>query len=255
MVLFDNKLNKVCYFAGQSVFRRVVKLYRNTSKAFLESDEFRIRVEHVTKQVKEEPKRMWVLTRELFHELKAYKVVKPKPSTSSVANGSASSHDNNTATASDSNVNPSTSDDNQPVKKVSERQLARLEALLAQHCKEIEKLESKELSLDELESEDTSYLIAERLKKRAAKIFKRLCILKKRSTNMGGAREKKFKYSGSRYHELNIHVQRFINKHSFEERMPDCADIKRIVKRCNEKYSYRLSAKRMDELAKEVRIT
>lgn len=216
-----------------------------------------MKVEYVTRQVQTEPKRMWVLTSELFNELKAYRKVKQKQPQSAAVTAAAADSDGKPGSLSpvtDSHADPSTSDDSKSVKKVSERQLARLEALLAQHCKEIEKLESRELSLDDLESEDSSYLIGERLKRRAAKIFKRLCTLKQRSAHMGGTREKKFKYSGSRYPELNIHVQRFINRHSFEERMPDFADVKRIVKLCNTKYSYCLSSRRMDELAKEVSV-
>jgi len=104
-----------------------------------------------------------------------------------------------------------------------------MEDLLRRYHDEIERLESRELSLEEMEEEDSAYLVADRLKSRASKIFQRLCVLRNRPPEMGGTREKRFRYSGSRYTEVNLHVQKFVNKQSLEERMPDYHDIRYIL--------------------------
>lgn len=219
------------------------KLYGQAAKSFVDSDAFKARVKHVHEQVLQNPKKMWVLTRDLFQDIKAYKKKADKFGPSNGDHGGHSSEANGSGT----NGEPSAKR-----YKASDSQIERLESLLESHYKEIEKLESAELSLDDLESEDSSHLIAERLKQRAAKIFKKLCLLKDRSQSMGGLREKRFKYTGSRYEELNMQVQKFVNKHSLEERMPDYNDIRKIVKLSNTKYGYSLTRQRIVELSKEV---
>lgn len=237
----------------------VEKLYSKASKDFVNSDDFMNRVKETAMQVRHHPATMFVITKDLFNDIKAYKTkeksekevsskepenkaeASQKDSAASAVTAEQESADSESAASSSSRQRPSTG------------QISRLESILAAHHKAIEAYERKELSLDDLDKQDNDYLITERLKKRAAKIYLRLCELKGRSTDMGGTREKKFKYSGSRYNEVNIHIQRFINKHSLEERMPDYSDVRRIVKKCNEKFKYRLNARRVDDLSKEVK--
>lgn len=241
----------------------VERLYAKANKSFVESREFINRVQETVTQVRLFPARMFIITRDLFAEIKAFKM-KDKPKSSPqplvvdlVGDEPSDGEDNSPATGQAENSEPAASESVQEKKgerKPSTRQIARLEEILGAHNKEIIRYEQMELSLDDMDNEDSSYLIVERLKSRAAKIYKRICVLKGRSTEMGGTREKKFKYSGSRYKELNIHVQRFVNKHSLEERMPDYSDIRKIVKLCNDKYSYRLNERRIVDLSKEVRL-
>ncbi|ELU10666.1 hypothetical protein CAPTEDRAFT_203913, partial [Capitella teleta] len=60
----------------------------------------------------------------------------------------------------------------------SEKQIQRLETLLAEIRDKIEELERKELSIDELADEDTSYLLIDRFKKRFVKVWNKLCEVK-----------------------------------------------------------------------------
>jgi len=237
---------------GEAILRKIQKIYSKASKSYVESEGFVRRAQQINNEVRLSPNKMWVLTNEFFQELKAYKqkaqdVANPQPS--------ALKDDSVSQTGSDVASKQEESDSNQSeskVRRVSSSQLRRMEELLESHHKEIQRYEQMELSFDDMEKDDSTYLICERLKRRAGKIFDRICELKGRSTSKGGAREKKFKYSGSRYHELNVLVQRFVNKQDFEERMPDYSDIKKIVKLCNEKHKYCLNKNRVTELSKEV---
>lgn len=230
--------------SGNQILNKVEKLYRRANRDYINSDEFISSVQDIVMRVRLHPDRMFVITKDLFNDIKAYRVKDDEPP----AKCSISKVDISKDVATSCESTASESNERKP----SARQLARLEEMLEAHHKEIQKYEEKELTLDDLDAEDNDYLIQERLKRRAAKIYKRLCELKGRSMAMGGTREKKFRYSGSRYNELNIHVQKFVNKHNLEERMPDYSDIRKIVKKCNEKYEYRLNKPRISDLAKEV---
>lgn len=61
---------------------------------------------------------------------------------------------------------------------------------------EICKLESQELSLDDLQDDDSTYLLLDRYKKKFLKIWERICQLKGRSKSTGRPTEIKFKFSG-----------------------------------------------------------
>ena len=250
---------------GVQLLNRVNRWFSQAQKSYTESDEFIMRVQEAVGKVRLHPSKVWVWTKDLFQEIKAYrekpdmqaKLQNDEPDKKDLAAENTDKTSAGESGASTSEQMKQGEESNSTtsgtkLKKVSSKQIARLEALLADHSREIERYENMELSLDDLEDEDNSYMIAARLKKRANKIFERLCELKNRSMHRGGARERPFKYSGSRYTMLNKHIRRFINKQEFDERMPDYSDIKKLVTRCNTKYEYRLNKTRVAELAKEV---
>lgn len=228
---------------------KVKRLYEKANPSFTTSDSFLIRVAQVTDNVRQDPHRVWIITKDLFQEIREYRQKTTVKSVTTVTERQTDTPDSDAAAA-DNQSNGSTEE--KPQKKASTQQLERLEALLEAHKKKIDELENTELTLDDLDKEDNSYLLTDRLKKRAAKIFKRICELRNRSTRMGGIREKRFRYSGSRYPDINKTVERFVNRHSVEERMPDFQDIKKIIKKCNLKFEYRLTNQRINDLAKDV---
>ena len=61
---------------------------------------------------------------------------------------------------------------------------------------EIESVREKDLSLDDMEEADSSYLYEDRLQKKFVKVWNRLCQLKGRTTASGRPVERKFKYDG-----------------------------------------------------------
>lgn len=237
--------------SAQATILKMEKTASKASRTFKSSPSFLKKVQDLTEAIRHNPGSMWTSVQPLFIELKAYKV---KPANPSPQPASADDNNPSTSDQNDSAANTESDSGQGPSKrrKPSARQIQRLEELLAAHHAEIEKYELKELSLDDMDDDENDYLMCERLKARASKIFRRLCELKDRSTEMGGPREKRFKYNGSRYKEVNQHVEKFVNKQTLEERMPDYNDIRKLVKKCDEKYSLKLSRKLQDQESKQV---
>ena len=72
-----------------------------------------------------------------------------------------------------------------------------LTSLLQKIRDKIEEVREKEVSLDELENEDSSYIFEDRLQKKFIKVWNRLCQLKGRNTSSGRPIERRFKYEGT----------------------------------------------------------
>ncbi|KAM4021009.1 death domain-associated protein 6 isoform 2-T2 [Anomaloglossus baeobatrachus] len=137
-----------------------------------------------------------------------------------------------------------------PEKKTgSKRQIRYLENLLRIYSQEITKLQEKELSLDELEDEDSSYIQESRLKRKLLRIFEKLCELKDCSSMTGRVIEQRIMYRGTRYPEVNRRLEKFIN--SSKDLFPDYGDVIRVVERANEKHSLGLTRKQMQSMAQD----
>ncbi|XP_016117566.1 death domain-associated protein 6-like [Sinocyclocheilus grahami] len=91
-------------------------------------------------------------------------------------------------------------------KRASRRQIAYLENLLKVYNEEIRRLQERELSIDDLEKEDSSYIQEHKLKRKMMKIYDKLCELKGCNTLTGRVIEQKIPYSGTRYPEINKKV-------------------------------------------------
>ncbi|KAL8600263.1 hypothetical protein ACOMHN_040724 [Nucella lapillus] len=115
--------------------------------------------------------------------------------------------------------------------KVKEnKNVRRLEKLLEKIRDEIEKVREKDLSLDDLDAEDSSYIYEDRLQKKFIKVWQRLCQLKGRNTSSGRPIERKFRYEGTRFPEINRKVEKFVNRPNC---FPDYHDIRGIIKKVN----------------------
>ncbi|OCT67828.1 hypothetical protein XELAEV_18039132mg [Xenopus laevis] len=134
-------------------------------------------------------------------------------------------------------------------KSGSKAQIRYLENLLHTFSREIQKLQEKELSLEELEDEDSSYIQESRLKRKLLRIFQKLCQLKGCSSLTGRAIEQKINYCGTRYPEINRRLQKFINETS--DGFPDYGDVHRVIQKANEKDGLGLTAKQMEGMAQD----
>ena len=61
---------------------------------------------------------------------------------------------------------------------------------------EIQNLQRRELTLDEMKAEDSVYELEDRYKKRIMKVWNKLCELQGASKTTGRIKEKKFKFEG-----------------------------------------------------------
>ncbi|XP_062867513.1 death domain-associated protein 6 [Trichomycterus rosablanca] len=137
-------------------------------------------------------------------------------------------------------------------KKASRRQIAYLENLLKVYNDEIKRLQQRDLDLEDLEKEDSSYIQEHKLKRKIMKIYNKLCELKDCSTLTGRVLEQRITYTGSRYPEINKKIERFINRAEVLLNPPDYGDILQVVKRANERYSLVLSNKQQTQIAQDV---
>ncbi|KAG1948505.1 death domain-associated protein 6 isoform X1 [Pimephales promelas] len=142
-------------------------------------------------------------------------------------------------------------EESKKTKRASRRQLAYLENLLKVYNEEIRRLQERELSVDDLEKEDSSYIQEHKLKRKMMKIYEKLCELKGCNTLTGRVIEQKIAYSGTRYPEINKKIERYINSSEAFHNPPDYTDILKVVQRANERYSLQLARKQMTQIAQE----
>ncbi|MED6254642.1 hypothetical protein ATANTOWER_030870 [Ataeniobius toweri] len=136
-------------------------------------------------------------------------------------------------------------------KRALRKQIAYLENLLMLYNDEIYRLQQAELSLDDMETEDSTYIQEHKLKRKMMKIYEKLCELKGCSTLTGRVIEQRIKYAGTRYPEINKRIERFINSPEAHRNPPDYPDILHQVLRANERHNLCLSRKQLNQIAQE----
>ncbi|XP_028819522.1 death domain-associated protein 6 [Denticeps clupeoides] len=144
-----------------------------------------------------------------------------------------------------------TGEEEKKVKKASRRQIAYLENLLKVYDEEIHRLQKKELSLDELGEEDSSYIQEHKLKRKMMKIYDKLCELKGCSTLTGRVIEQRIVFKGSRHPVINKKIEHFINRPDLKENPPDFRDIMQLVQRTNQRHNLLLTPNQVRQTAQE----
>ncbi|KAK0140367.1 Death domain-associated protein 6 [Merluccius polli] len=135
--------------------------------------------------------------------------------------------------------------------RASRRQIAYLENLLTVYNDEIRRLQEKEMSLSDLEAEDSGYIQEDKLKHKMMKIYNKLCELKGCNNLTGRVIEQRLSYSGTRYPEINKKIERFINSPEARRNPPDYPDIRQQVQRANQRHNLGLSSKQLNQMAQE----
>ncbi|XP_054715500.1 uncharacterized protein LOC129224977 [Uloborus diversus] len=133
-----------------------------------------------------------------------------------------------------------------------EKHAERLEKLLEKYDREIKKLQQRELSLEDLDEEDSTYLLEDRYKRKFMKIWAELCKVKKRSVLAGRQMERRFCYEGTRFTSINLAIERKINKQKSTEKFPNYIEILAIVKDVNDRENLGLNEGYVTDLAKNV---
>ncbi|KAM9385482.1 death domain-associated protein 6 isoform 1-T2 [Pholidichthys leucotaenia] len=136
-------------------------------------------------------------------------------------------------------------------KRASRKQIAYLENLLKAYNEEIHRLQQTELSLDDLEAEDSLYIQEHKLKRKMMKIYEKLCELKNCSMLTGRAIEQKISYKTTRYPEISKRIERFINSPEARSNPPDYQDILEQVLHANKRHNLGLPRKQLNQIAQE----
>ncbi|KAF8567334.1 Death domain-associated protein 6 [Paragonimus westermani] len=127
--------------------------------------------------------------------------------------------------------------------------IRRLEQLLSRLGQAIRHLEEEELDFDALESPYSSYMQLDGLKRRYLEVWRRLCDARKVARISGRILLQRFKFTGSKYAEINQRIEHLIND---QRKFPDYTDIRRIVSSVNKDSSLGLSSSTVCTLAREL---
>ncbi|XP_061521346.1 death domain-associated protein 6 [Phycodurus eques] len=259
-------------------------LKKNHAKAcsdYLSSVEFRNSLGRCLTRVENNRSRMFVYIYELCMVLMQHKdrtKRKKKPSALESASASASALDclPSTSLKSESQITvqtaveeqggkpatedekPSTSgllEDRLKVEKkasrASRKQIAYLENLLKVYDDEICRLQRAELSLNDLDTEDSLYIQEHKLKRKMMKIYKKLCELKDCSSLTGRVLERKILYTDTSYPEISRRIQRYINSPEVCMNPPDYQDILQQVQLASKRHNLRLSSRQQEQIARK----
>ncbi|XP_061675145.1 death domain-associated protein 6 [Syngnathoides biaculeatus] len=135
--------------------------------------------------------------------------------------------------------------------RASRKQIAYLENLLKVYDDEICRLQRAELSLDDLDAEDSLYIQEHKLKHKMMKIYKKLCELKHCSSLTGRVLERKILYTDTSYPEISRRIQRYINSPEVCMNPPDYQDILQQVQLASKRHNLRLSSMQLEQIARK----
>ncbi|XP_057683122.1 death domain-associated protein 6 isoform X2 [Corythoichthys intestinalis] len=135
--------------------------------------------------------------------------------------------------------------------RASRKQIAYLENLLKVYADEINRLQRAELSLDDMDAEDSLYIQEHKLKRKMMMIYKKLCELKDCTPLTGRILERKIAYANTSYPEIGKKIQRYINSPEVCMNPPDYQDILQQVQQASKRHNLHLSRKQLELIARK----
>ncbi|XP_050714491.1 death domain-associated protein 6-like [Eriocheir sinensis] len=127
------------------------------------------------------------------------------------------------------------------------RKLKKIDKMMKEIAQKIKDLENQEVDLDD--EVNSTYLVEERLKRQFTKLHSYYCRLANCSPATGRPTEKKFKFRGSRWQEINKRITAWVNKH---KEFPDYTDILNLVKKVTQQSSLPLRPETVRVQAQEI---
>ena len=115
--------------------------------------------------------------------------------------------------------------------------------------KEIKRLAQAELSLDEMDNADSSYIRESKMKEKYARLHKKLCMLQGSDDLYDEQPYAGVKIIGCPYPEINREAEKYVRS---KKRFPDFFEIKKIVGNANKNYSIGLKSPEELDIAREV---
>ena len=115
--------------------------------------------------------------------------------------------------------------------------------------KEIKRLAQAELSLDEMDNADSSYIRESKMKEKYARLHKKLCMLQGSDNLYDEQPYAGVRIIGCPYPEINREAEKYVRS---KKRFPDFFEIKKIVGSANKSYSIGLKSPEELDIAREV---
>jgi len=126
----------------------------------------------------------------------------------------------------------------------------RLKEKLKHVSDKIKILNQAELSLEEMNMSDSTYIQECRLKERFNKIWAKLCKIRGRPTDTGRVIEKDVKCPSTGFPEIDRAVNKFLKKK--RGRFPDKFDISRVIQDVKREHGLKISSQALREISDEV---
>lgn len=130
------------------------------------------------------------------------------------------------------------------------RVVRRLEEKLRHVSERIRILNQAELSLDEMNMSDSTYIQECRLKDRFNRIWNKICKIRGRPSDTGRVIEKEVKCPPTGYSEIDRAVGKFLKKKRGQ--FPDKFDISNVILEANKKHGLKLSPQVLSEISQEI---
>lgn len=213
------------------ITRKIVNPFQKIDSKFVNSKGFYEFLASTATNLKDRPDDKFVIIYGLIDELKAYIGQKKRKSETNLAPDQKKAKYNE-------NIS----------EEIRAKRLRKLEKLLQSLHRRIKEEEEKDLSLDDLDNEN-SHTYVHRLKRKLVAVYSKICELEERELNLGRKIERKINFNATCYSELNKKVSKLVNQ---GRHFPDFFDILTLVQRCNDKYHYNLSERRIDTLARDI---
>ena len=126
----------------------------------------------------------------------------------------------------------------------------RMELKLKNLAERIQILNQAELSLDEMDMSDSTYIQECRLKEKFNQIWNKICRVQGKPPNTGRVTEKEVKCPTTGLPGIDHAIKKFIKNK--KGRFPDKFDISNVIQEANKKYGLKLSTQALNEISDEV---
>lgn len=210
------------------IIEKLQRYYRRAPSDYVNSSAFRKMVNGVTHHIKTDPNTMFHKLIDLLDELKTRK-------TETNGNGTGT-HGERTAPVEVVEVAAPPVDPKEREKEEKRvKKIKELSNALKKLKAKIRRYEQAEVDWDD--EGNSNYMITERFKERAYKVYCKLCDHTGESRNAEQSVRKTLKFKATDYREFNRHLQNFVNGSG---KFPDMFDVIRIIDYCNTTYDYGL---------------
>ncbi|XP_049282601.1 daxx-like protein [Anopheles funestus] len=213
--------------------KKLIRYYEIVHPDYVNSRSFKKAVVEATAGIRARPKLVFLKLGNIVEELNARR--------KSRAVAPPEEEQDNPVPAQD---NPVPAQDNSTGNAKKDRQISRLNKALYVLMKRIHQMEEAEVDFSH--ETNSTYLMAERYKKRAFEIYEKLCDITGESKNAQRLVRKPIQFQGTQYAEFNRTLSLFVNR---TNTFPNFRDVLKCLEHCNIKHDYGLRSERMNRIA------
>lgn len=201
----------------EKIISKLEKHYQRAHVEYINSKSFKKLIKDVTERVQAKPTNVYKEINSLVEELKTRRKVEV-PSAS--------------VTVSDETTDTEILE----VDKKKTKQIEELNKALKKLQKRIRECEEAEVDLND--EHNSKFLLMEKYKERAVKIYEKLCDITGESRDAKRALKKPIRFRDTKFDGFNRKLEKFINE---TKTFPDLFDVLKIIDHCDRQYNYRLS--------------